>query len=242
VAADPSKVRQAQALLTKYGPWINKYRGGLPAGWMAAIMLHESGGNFAAPGDVSLGEVGFYQIASYVPPLFGYPAEARTDPETNVALASLEYGLEAVKWYLRYPTLVRLGTADSWKLSRLTFAVGRGGSYQLADAAARLHYLQPGAVYDGIVRYVAANGAPQLGSQSPDKVASRVASIPQQWEIGQAVDGSGMGPPTLIPNPPAGPYKIPAAEAPYFVRALPGIVLVALGGGAALLYYLWKRR
>ncbi len=239
--ADASKVLQAKALLTKYGAWIRKYRGGLPAGAMAAYMLHESGGNFGAAGDVSLGEIGFYQITSSIPPVFGYHPDARRDPESNVAIASLEYGLEAALWALRYPDLVRIGTADNWKLARLSFAVGRGGSYQLAELAKRGNYLQPGRVYDGIARYVAANGAPPLGSQSSSKVAARVASVPEQWAIAEAVDGSGIGPPTLIPNPPAGPYTIPAHVRPLFVKPIPGILLV-LGGAAAFLYYLMRRR
>lgn len=239
--ADSSKVAQARALLSKYGAWIEKYRGGMPAGWMAAIMRHESGGNFGAAGDASLGEVGFYQIASHVPARFGLPADARRDPESNVAIASLEYALEAAYWYARYPQLVRLATADSWQLARLSFAVGHAGAFQLADRAKAAGYLQPGAVYDGIRRHVAAAGAPPLGSQSSSKVAARVASIVEQWEIGQAVDGSGLGPPTLIPNPPAGAYTIPLAVRPLFAKPIPGILLV-LGGAAALLYYLLARR
>jgi len=243
VAVDASKVAGAQALLAKFRPWFDKYRGGMTAGLMAAIMQHESGGKFVA-GDASLGEVGYFQVASYVPPLFGYPAEARNDPESNVAIASLEYALEAVKWYLRYPQYVRLGTRDSWELARLAFAIGRAGSYSLAAAADKLGYLQPGQVYAGIQKYIAANGAPALGSQSSSKVAARVASIPDQFDLAEYIDGgftAGYGKPTIIPAPPAGPYKIPADVAPYFVEPLPGIVLLALGAGSALLYYLWKR-
>jgi hypothetical protein len=205
-------------------------------------MLHESNGNPGAPGDAGLGEVGLYQIAAYVPPLFGLPAAARNDPESNVAIAVLEYSLEAALWATRYPSLVRLGTADSWKLARLSFAVGRGGSYQLADLANGLHYLQPGDVFGGILRYVAANGAPALGSQSSSKVVARVASIPDQWAIGEAVEWGSPGYPTLIPNPPAGAYTIPAAVRPLFVSPIPGVVLV-LGAAAGLVYYLlWSRR
>ncbi len=238
MAADPAKVARAKALLDKYGLWINRYRGGMPAGWLAAIMMHESDGNPGAPGDASLGEAGLYQIAADVPKQFGYPAAARLTSENNVAIAVLEYSLEAVKWFLRYPNLVKLGTADSWKLARLSFAVGRSGSYQLADGAKT--YLEPGRVYDGILRYVAAFGAPQLGSQSPSKVAARVADIPVSWEIGAAVDGTTPGPPTRIPDPPAGPYKIPADIAAHFIKPIPGILL-ALAAGAGLLLYFMRR-
>lgn len=237
---DASKVARAKQLLAQYGAWIHKYRGGLPAGAMAAYMLHESNGNPNAPGDASLGEAGLYQITKSIPPKFGYAPEARFDSETNVALASLEYAMEAALWKVRYPDLVQLGTADSWKLARLAFAVGRGGSYQLADRARAAGYLSSGNVYGGIAKHVAAAGAPQLGSQSPSKVVARVASIPEQWAIGEAVDGSGMGPPTLIPNPPAGPYTIPANVRPLFAKPIPGIFLV-VGGALAFLYYLMRR-
>jgi hypothetical protein len=237
---DASKVTRARQILAQYQPWIDRYKGGLPRGWLAAIVMHESDGNPAAPGDASLGESGLMQVAAYVPPLFGFPESARLTSENNIAIGSLEYAFEAVKWYLRYPTIVRLGTADSWKLARLSFAVGRSGSYQLADLAKS--YWEPGRMFDAILRHVTAFGAPALGSQSPDKVRNRVLSIPEQWAIGEAVDSSPPGPPMLIPNPPAGAYRIPAKEAPYFVKPIGLAVAALFVGGAGLLYYLWTQR
>jgi len=235
--ADPAfdgDVRRATALLDQYGPWLERYHGGLPLGWMASIMLHESGGNFAAPGDPSLGEVGYYQIASYVPPLFGYDASARMDPETNVALAVLEYELEAVLWSLAFP--------DSWKLARLAFAVGRAGSHQLASATrAAQGSLTFGHVYDDIARWAAATGAMPLGSQGADKVAKRVIDIDRQWRIGEAVSADPPGLPMIIPDPPAGPYTLPADVAPYFVEPFSGTILLVLGG-LALGYLLLTRQ
>lgn len=233
-------VARASSLLDQFRPWIDRYRGGLPAGWLASIMLHESGGNFGAAGDASLGEIGYYQIAAYVPPLFGYDPSARADPETNVALAVLEYSLEAVLWAAAFPQ-VKLGTADSWKLARLAFAVGRGGSHQLASLAQASIGLTDGDVYHDIVRYVTATGGVPLGSQSAAKVAQRVIDIDRQWAIGQAVQPGASGPPTLIPAPPAGPYTIPPDALPYFVEPISG-TLIILGGGLALLLYLIARR
>ena len=244
MAANPSKVASAKALLTKFDPWFSKYQGGLTKGALAAFMLHESGGNFNAAGDASLGEIGYYQIAAYVPPLFGLPASARMDPETNVALAVLEYELEAAKFKVRYPAYVNLGNRDSYMLGRLAFAIGRGGSYTLADRAIATRYASPGgSLYAGILSSVAAMGAPSLGSQSSTKVAARVASIPDQFEIAAAVDPLGsFGPPAIIPTPPAGAYAIPADVLPLFVRPIPGIVLATLAGGAGVLWYLWSQR
>lgn len=232
MATDPnfdSDVARASALLDQFGDWINKYRGGLPAGWMASIMLHESGGNFGAPGDPTLGEVGFYQIAAYVPPLFGYDASARTDPETNVALAVLEYEYEAILWMLTFPEAI-LGTDDSWKLARLAFAVGRAGSHQLAQLAQQaLGGLTTGDVYHDIVKWTSSSGGVPLGSQSAAKVKQRVLDIDRQWAVGQAVSAGLSGPPTLIPEPPAGPYTIPADAVDYFTQPISGTLLITLG-------------
>ena len=234
-------VARASQLLDTFREWIDKYRGGLPAGWMASIMLHESGGNFNAPGDPSLGEVGYYQVAAYVPPLFGLPADARSDPESNVAIAALEYMLEAVLFSIAFPQ-VQLGTADSYKLARLSFAVGRAGSHQLASLAAGAGGLTDGDVYHDILRYVQSGGAVGLGTQSASKVAARVADIERQWSIGQAVEAGQPGPPTRIPDPPAGHYEIPAEVAPFFVEPLSGTVVLIGAGLALVAYLLWKRR
>lgn len=233
-------VASARAIYDQLGPWINRYKGGIPAGFLAAAILHESGGNFGAPGDASLGEVGYLQVAEYVPPLFGYDPAARADPESNIAIGALEYALEAVYWSFAYPQ-VHLGSADSWKLARLAFAIGRSGSHQLAALAQAAGGLDDGAVYNSIVRYVLANGGVPLGSQSADKVAQRVLDIDRQWAIGQAVQPGLSGPPTLIPDPPAGPYALPADVAPFFVEPIP-VTMLIIGGGLALLLYLIMTR
>lgn len=233
-------VAVARAVYDQLGPWINKYRGGMPAGFLAAAIAHESGGDFNAPGDPSLGEVGYLQVAAYVPPLFGLDASARTDPESNIAIGALEYAMEAIIWAATYPE-VNLGSADSWKLARLAFAVGRGGSHQLADLArAAQGGLTPGDVYHDIVRYVTATGGVVLGSQSAQKVAQRVLDIDRQYAIGQEVANTPPGPPTKIPDPPAGPITLPADIAPYFVEPIPATILIV--GGLAVLVYLIARR
>lgn len=234
-------VARAQAIYEQLGPWIDRYRGGLPAGVVASFILHESGGNFGAPGDPSLGELGYLQIAAYVPPIFGYDPSARADPESNIAIGSLEYALESVMWLLAFPQAVRLGSADAWKLARLAFAVGRAGSHQLATLAGNAQGgLTDGDVYGDIRRWAQATGAVGLGSQSAAKVAQRVLDIDRQWAIGQAVSGGPAGPPTLIPDPPVGPYTLPDEVAPYFVKPL-GIGVLLLVGGGVLLYLLSKR-
>jgi hypothetical protein len=240
-AAFDSDVARAQSIYSQLGVWIDKYHGGLPSGWVASIILHESGGNFGAPGDPTLGEVGYMQVAAYVPPLFGYDADARSDPESNIAIGCLEYELESVYWYLSFPDSVVLGTDDSWKLARLAFAVGRSGSHQLAQQAqAALGGLTTGDVYHDIVKWTASSGGVPLGTQSAAKVAARVVDIDRQWAIGQAVSAGLSGPPMLIPDPPAGPYTIPDDAAPYFEEQFDGTVLIVLG--ALVLGYLLYTR
>ncbi len=240
MALEAASVASARALLVKYGTWLRKYHGGMPVGFLAAIMDHESGGRFGTPGDASLGEVGFFQVAAYVPPLFGMPASARTDPETNIAIAVLEYSLEAALMKIKYPTYVELGTADSWMLARLAFAIGRGGAQSLANAAIAKGLASSGKLYPAIQQYVATHGAPSLGSQSPSKVAQRVASIPVQWMIGQALAADAPGPPQKIPQPPAAHYAIPSGVAHYFSSPFP-IAITAIGVATVVAYYLWSR-
>jgi hypothetical protein len=240
--ADPfdADVARASAIYDQLGPWIDRYHGGIPAGFIASAILHESGGNFAAPGDLSLGEIGYLQVAAYVPPLFGYDPAARADPESNIAIGVLEYEIEAVYWAQAFPEVV-LGTDDSWKLARLAFAVGRGGSHQLASLARQTFGgLTTGDVYHDLVRWVVAGGGVPLGSQSAAKVAQRVVDIDRQWAIGQAVSSGLSGPPMIIPDPPAGPYVIPADAAPYFVEPISGTLLIVIGG-LVLGYLLYTR-
>lgn len=234
-------VARASAIYDQLGPWIDRYRGGVPAGFLASAILHESGGNFAAPGDASLGEIGYLQVAEYVPPLFGYDPSARADPESNIAIGVLEYEYEAVLWSLAYPQ-VKLGTADSWKLARLAFAVGRGGSHTLASLAMANGGLTDGDVYHDIARYVMATGGAPLGSQSAAKVAQRVLDIDRQWAIGQAVASGMPGPPMIIPDPPAGPYTIPAEAAPYFVEPISPALILLLGGLSIMAYLMLRSR
>lgn len=233
--------RRVGELLGKYGPWIDKYRGGMPRTWMAEIMLWESNGKADLVGDPDLGEYGLYQIASYVPPLFGLPASARLDPESNVAIAALEYSLEQIKWFLRYPQIVVMGTPDAWKLARLTFSVGRAGAYQLADVAKPT---TPGHMFDGIKAYVASHGGVQLGGQGPDKVWFRVMSIDTQWAVAEMAAGGSMssGKPELPPNPlPSGPYSVPIEALPHFSKPL-SIALIAAAAGVIGLYFVLRGR
>lgn len=227
----------AKPLLAKYGPWIDKYRGGVPAGWAAAIMYWESGGNFGAAGDAALGEVGFYQIAEYLPAKFGMPASSRLDPETNVFLGMLEYQFDAVRWKTTFPAYVRLGSDDSYKLARLSFAIGFGGATSLAKAAIAAGGVQSGLLYDGIANHVARTGGVPLGSQSADKVWYRVLSIRYQWEIGKKVAWSPSGMPTRVPHPPKYTYTIPQPYAVLFADPIPTVFLAALAVGA---YVLWR--
>jgi hypothetical protein len=204
---------------------------------MSLICSWESGGTPNLVGDPSIGEYGLFQIASNIPPEFGLPSNARMDPESNVAIASLEYACEAIRWKIRYPALIDLDSADAWKLARLSFAVGRGGSYGLSKLAS---VSTPGDVYGDIRKWVAENGGVPLGSQSADQVWFRVLSIDLQWRIAGLAAGGDMslGPPMLIPAPPAGPYTVPTAFFPYFSRPSSPFWFFAAGLGAVgLLLY-----
>lgn len=232
-----SAIARAKVLLGQFGPWIDKYRGGVPRGFAAAVMYWESNGDFGAVGDAALGEVGYYQIAEYLPKTFGMPASARLDPQTNVFLGMLEYQYDAARWAAQFPTYVRLGTDDSYKLARLSFAIGMGGAMTLAKRAIAAGDVYPGQLYAGIAQNVAREGGVALGTQSADKIWYRVLAIQPQWEIGQAVAWSPAGMPTRVPPPPGVTYTIPQPYAVLFVDPLPVVFMAALAVGA---YALWK--
>lgn len=238
IASDARRVAQ---LRKRFGTWIDKYRGGMPAEWLASIIKFESDGVVDEKGDQRQGEYGLLQIAADVPVKFGLPSSARLDPESNIAIGVLEYSLESALWALRHPGLVRAGTRDAWMLARLSFAVGRYGSYRLADAAG-VH--TPGDVYGDIARYVAANGGMQLGSQSPEKVRFRTLAIPLQWKVAETAAGGALAPgmPQLIPAPPTGPYKVPTNVASYFVRPAGAFTIILLAAAVAGAYLYVRRR
>lgn len=229
---------RTQTLLEQYRPWLEKYRGGMPIGWAAAIMYWESDGSFAAPGDASLGEVGFYQVAAYVPPLFGMPAESRFDPETNVFLGLMEYQFEVAQWKAAFPSLVRLASDDAWKLARLSFAIGRGGAFGLGRLAASS--ASPGELFTAIAAYVRDRGGVPAGSQSAEKVWYRTLVIEAQWEIGRRAGSfwATSGGPTFVPDPPAYKYKIPAPFNQYFTEPTSWLGIGAIAGAAFILWRL----
>lgn len=241
-AQTAARVQRVQQLLDQYGNWIDKYRGGVPRSFAATIMMWESNGDFNAPGDPSLGEIGFYQVASYVPQMFGYSTDATADPESNVCIGLLEYQYEAVGWNLFTGGKVPLGSADSYKLARMTFAIGRAGAQSLAASAQAAGISDSDGVYAQIAKLVTSSGAPSLGGVSAQKVAQRVLDIDTQWQIADLASDNTPGLPTLVPDPPAGPYTIPADAAPYFVKPLSTNILIVLGGLGVLAYALHRRR
>lgn len=230
---------RVKVLLEQYGMWIDKYRGGIPREWAAAIMMWESDGNFAAPGDPSLGEVGFYQVAEYVPATMGMPAVARTVPEANVMIGLTEYQMDTVKWKLAFPDYVELGTPDAYKLARLSFAVGWGGATGLAtQAIASSGIVVAGTLYQAIVDYVTQNGGIALGSQSPSQVWFRVVSIEPQWRTAEAAStfGLSVGPPTLPPAPPGFGYELPIQYQMYFQKPTSLLTFAAAILGVVVLW------
>lgn len=191
------RVTETKAILASIGPLLERYHGGMPVGFMAAIAQVESGGRMVA-GDASLGEYGIFQVAANTPPSFGYPADLRTSVEGNVFLAALEYAVHAVV-LSAYDPRIKLGSEDSWKVARLGFAIGMGGTRKLLDASRGI----PGTAWQAIVTYVDTTPGMSLGSQSPAKVRDRVHLVDTVWAVGQAARPGAPGIP-VIPPPPQG--------------------------------------
>lgn len=198
-----SRAKSAKRFLDRYGKWLRRYKGGLPVGFLAAIGQWESDGRMDSAGDVSRGEYGFFQITDSTEREFGLPSGFRTRPENNIWLAGLEYNVEAKRLALRY-SFIKDGTRDQWMLARLTFAVGRSGTYKLIDNAVAGGYMT-GAPYAGVLAYVNAVGGIKLGEQSPGKVWFRVNAIPLVWQIGERVESFFF---LRLPVQPPAPYGV----------------------------------
>lgn len=234
-----SRVKNARTLLVKYGSWLRRYHGGLPVGIFAAIMEMESGGKMGAPGDVSLGEVGFYQITSSFPAEVGLPAESRYDPETNVFLGGLEYQVEAAKAAKQWPGIVTKGSVDQWKLARLSFAIGWGGTRDFVTRA--FADSSSGSPYQRVLRYADKTGGRPYGSQSATKVWYRVHVVDYNFRVGQQVSSGFYGPPQIIPAPPKYPrYTFPASLLPFTGK--PGNIGLVVAATLAFVGYALARR
>lgn len=238
------RVARVRQLYQQLGPWIDKYRGGFPKGFATAAMQWESDGVATTVGDPNLGEYGYYQVTAEFPTTIGLPSDSRYDPENNVFLGMMNYQVDVVRMAAGNPA-IRLGTIDSWKLARLAFAIGLGGTNSLIARASAWRAPVWGHVFDNVMAYVDAGGANALtdaaGTQSADLVWYRVHTVDVVWQIGQqAFPLQSVGPPTLVPAPPAGPYTLPASVAPFFRQPTNPLylALVAAAAGVAL----WRSR
>jgi hypothetical protein len=206
VASMPSRVTATRAIYQHLGGLLERYHAGAPVGFLSAIVELESGGKMVA-GDPGLGEYGVFQVTASTPERFGLLASLRTTLEGNVYLGALEYAVAAVELALFHPLIV-LGTPDSWRLARLSFAIGGNGTRRLITAA------QPrvaGQVYDAVRAFVRATGGMALGSQSASKVAYRVELVDLTWQVGQLALPSPSGLPSIPPAPPGIHPVIPPA-------------------------------
>ena len=235
------RLTETRSVYERLKPWLLKYRGGMPVGFLAAIAQHESGGNPASVGDPSLGEFGYFQIESSMPPTIGWDPATRYDPESNIFLASIDYAIRAVQLYLSFPNVIRLGTADSWKCARLAFAVGTGGTKQLLAAATGGSGVWAGQGYEAVKSLAARGGAGGLGTQSASTVNARITDVDLQWAIGAAVAPAYWGPPQKTLSPGNRPYTLPASVAGYFssiwkeALILGGLGLLLVAAGRYLL-------
>jgi len=219
-----SRVARAKSIYaSQVGRWIDKYRGGFPAGYAAAAVQWESDGIGTTVGDPTLGEYGYLQVTAEFPTTIGLPSDARYDPETNIFLGLMEYQLESIRQYT-YQPLIILGTEDAWKIARLAFAIGPTGT---ANLIANAQPTVQGHVFDAVLDYVDNQGL-------YDQIWYRVHTTQLVWDIGaQVLPFNSYGQPQMVPNPPAGAYTIPASLVPFFAKPIPPLVIgLALAVGA----------
>jgi hypothetical protein len=214
----------------KYGAFINRYRGGMPAGFLAAIIAHESGGRENATGDPSLGELGLMQITANFPTTVGVTPAVRAHAEGNIFLGCLEYQIEAARLAVRYPGDIEPGSPDQWKMARLVFALGIG-------AVTKLVALVGSARFPVILSYVMAHPNVTVSGYAPGKVLARTTSVETLWTAGAQITPATVGVPELVPAPAGLTYTLPRnVRLPGPLR-MGGAGLVLLG--AALLFF-WR--
>lgn len=226
-----ARVERARRFYANYGSYVLKYRGGMDPGFLAAIAEWESGGKMGSSGDAKLGEVGFFQIENSTPGKFS-ARDVRHSPEGNIFLACLEYNATANRLAQEFPALIWNGSVDQWKMARLAFAIGYGGTRSCIEAAKP----RPGACYAGIQDWADRTGAKSLGAQSASKVWFRIHAVDVQWSIGMNVAPfAGVGVPSKIPSPSGVSYQIP--ERIYGTLAPRGRdLLLAIGGWLTVAY------
>lgn len=226
-----SRVVAARSFYNKYPSYLERYRGGIHSGFLAAIAQWESGGKMDATGDVSLGEYGFFQVASDTPGKYGLAQSIRNTPEGNIFIGSLEYNMNAARLHHEHHDLIANGSIDHWLLSRLTFAIGYGGSMKLLEKSNPSY----GHAFSSIVDHVNKGGAISLGSQSADLIWYRVNAIKLQYAIGTAVNPSSWSRMAgRIPAPQGIRYTVPK-DYELADYTLSGIITA--WGAAALLAY-----
>lgn len=224
-----SRAASARQLLVRHEGWIDRYRGGMSGGLFAAIMYTESGGNFGAAGDVSLGEVGYYQITASFPETVGIDPDVRRDPEGNVFLAGLQYQVRAAGFEAAFPGVVRRGTVDQWKLARLAFAVGNHAAQDLLRRA-RAARARGAGPWAQLVAYVDDVGGVAYGSQSADKVWYRVHVVDVDVAVGDRVRQDGYHAPEILPAPSGVSYRFPAALRRYAEPAGSAVASIITAG------------
>ena len=222
----------AAQVYEKYGAFINRYRGGMPAGFLAAIIAHESGGRENAVGDSSLGEIGLMQITSNFPTTVGVHPDVRRTAEGNIFLGCLELNITAAQLQKRYPTLIIPGTADQWMMARLVFGLGIGAVTKLV---ALVQPRSRGRMYAAIQDYMHDHPNTTVSGYPPGKVLTRVDSVTTLWNDGAKIVPPNVGVPEKVPAPTGLTYGLPRGIVLPGPSSLTGMLLV----GAALLYF-WR--
>jgi len=205
---------------------LDRYRGGMPVGFFAAIADHESSGRMVT-GDPRLGEAGYYQITESFPRTVGVNPEVRKDPEGNIFLAGLEYNIEAARIAVRYPVIVP-GSPEQWKMARLVFALGIGAVTKLVALVGSAHF-------PTLLAYVKAHPNVTVSGYPAGKVLARTTSVETLWNEGAQIAFPTVGVPVMVPAPAGITYALPKGvvlpRSPGF-----GFGLIAAAGLALLIW------
>ena len=221
----PSIVKSAKKFNDKYSSYLQRYKGGMPRGFFAAIAAIESDGKMIE-GDPDLGEYGFFQITAKMPTDYGLKSELRKTAEGNIFLAGLEYNVEAKRLKLKYPNLIVEGTADQWKLARLVFAIGK---YGVDTCIKHAKPMVPGRVFEALETWADETGAIAIGSSPAGKIRMRIKLVSKvAWEAGKQVTYQSNGMPVKVPAPSGISYTLPKSIRPFLHEENSSLLLVGM--------------
>jgi hypothetical protein len=182
----------AKAILERWGPIINQWRGPIPAEAVAVRIQVESGGNPKA-GPTKQGERGLLQIWPKTAEKYGVTDPF--DPAQNIRAGLLHWRAELARMKGKLPGLFPSVNDDFLAALQLYTAIGSGATPYLLKTAG----VRPGSEYSDLVNWLKQTGEgleahrSYFGTQSAASVARRIIYAGNMTAWAKPLGGAGLG-------------------------------------------------